>query len=77
MENWWPANLFPSPTGRRWREATDEGRRIQTHGKLQFKLNASALIRPTGTFSRGEKENLYQARASANARNRSESSNSM
>ena len=69
--------MIPFSVGRRWREATDEGVRIHTHEKLQFKLISPALIRPTGTFSQGEKETHDQTRASANARNRSESSNSM
>jgi len=47
---------FPSPTGRRWRAAPDEGK-IDTRRCL-------SLIRPPGTFSRREKEltvefNLY------------------
>ena len=45
----------PSPAGRRWREAPDEGGRIPTSGKLSVDRLVHALIRPSGTPPRREK----------------------
>jgi len=47
--------VVPSPTGRRWRAAPDEGMPLN-HEKL-------SLIRPLGTFSRGEKEDCSSPEA--------------
>jgi hypothetical protein len=46
---------FPSPIGRRWRVAPDEGMEIPRPSNFRYKLTTHSLIRPTGTFSQWEK----------------------